>query len=157
VFRDLIRGAVAGTIATWLMDQVTTTMHEKQSEATTEQETKARPDGKSSVELMLGRIEGAASVELPARQRPLALQLIHYALGAVPGAIYVFFRERIPGVGVARGLIYGLLLFLLNDEWLNWKLGLAGSPGDYPTETHFRGLVGHLVLGGATDVIADII
>ena len=33
----------------------------------------------------------------------------------------------------------------------------AGSPGAYPTETHFRGLVGHLVLGGTTDVLADIL
>lgn len=156
MLRDLIRGAVAGTFATWLMDQVTSSLYQGQSEAVTARETEARPDGKSSVELMLERIEETSGVEVPTDQRGLALQLIHYALGAVPGALYVFARERIPGVGAARGLLYGALLFLINDEYLNWRLGFAGSPGSYPTETHMRGLVGHLVLGGTTDVLADI-
>lgn len=157
MLRDLIRGAVAGTIATWLMDQVTKSLLQDQSEAVTEKESAARPDGKTSVELMVERIEETAGVELSDDQRALGQQLIHYALGAVPGALYVFARERIPGVGAARGLIYGALLFAFNDEWLNWRLGFAGSPGSYPTETHMRGLVGHLVLGGATDVLADVL
>jgi hypothetical protein len=157
MLRDLIRGALAGTIATWLMDQVTTALYQGQSKAITAKEKQAQPDGKSSVALMLERVEETAGVELDDDQRALAQQLMHYALGAVPGALYVFARERIPGVGAARGLIYGALLFLINDEWLNWRLGFAGSPGAYPTETHMRGLVGHLVLGGATDVLADIL
>jgi uncharacterized membrane protein YagU involved in acid resistance len=157
MFRDLIRGAVAGTIATWLMDQVTTTLYEGQSKAVRAREQAARPDGKTSTELMLDQIEQTADVELNDSQRSLALQLIHYSLGAIPGALYVFARERIPGVGAARGLLYGALLFLINDEWLNWRLGFAGAPGDYPTETHLRGLVGHLVLGGTTDVLADVL
>lgn len=157
MLRDLIRGAVAGTIATWLMDQVTTSLMQGQSKAVTAKEKAARPDGKTSVELMLERIEETADVELNDDQRALALRVIHYALGAIPGALYVFARERIPGVGAARGLIYGALVFIVNDEWLNWRLGFAGSPGSYPTETHMRGLVGHLVLGGTTDVLADIL
>lgn len=157
MLRDLVRGALAGTIATWLMDQVTTALYQGQSKAVTAKEKAARPDGKSSVELMLEQIEETAGVELNDEQRALGQQLIHYALGAVPGALYVFARERIPGVGAARGLIYGTLLFVFNDEWLNWRLGFAGSPGAYPTQTHLRGLVGHLVLGGTTDVLADIL
>jgi hypothetical protein len=157
MLRDLIRGAVAGTIATWLMDQVTTALYAGQSKAVTAKEKAARPDGKSSVELMLEQIEETAGVELNDDQRALGQQLLHYALGAVPGALYVFARERIPGVGAARGLLYGALVFIVNDEWLNWRLGFAGSPGAYPTETHMRGLVGHLVLGGTTDVLADIL
>jgi hypothetical protein len=139
------------------MDQVTTALLQGQSKAVTAREEAARPDGKGSVELMLERIEDTAGVELSTDQRALGQQLIHYALGAVPGALYVFARERIPGVGAARGLIYGALLFVFNDEWLNWRLGFAGSPAAYPTETHMRGLVGHLVLGGTTDVLADIL
>ena len=157
MLRDLIRGALAGTIATWLMDQVTTALYQSQSKAVTAKEKRARPNGKGSVELMLEQIETTAGVELTADQRALGQQLIHYALGAVPGALYVFARERIPGVGAGRGLLYGALLFVFNDEWLNWRLGFAGSPGRYPTETHMRGLVGHLVLGGTTDTLADIL
>ena len=155
--RDLIRGAVAGIIGTWLMDLVTTALLQRQSPRVLEREEAARPDGKTSVELMVERIEETADFELDDDQRALVQQWIHYALGAVPGALYVFGRERIPGVGAANGLLYGLLLFLSNDEWLNWKMGFAGPPQAYPTETHLRGLLGHLVLGATTDVVADLL
>jgi hypothetical protein len=157
MFRDLTRGAVAGMVGTWMMDLVTTALYEKQSKKVTQREVAARPDGKSSVELMLERIEDTSGVELNKEQSALATQWIHYALGAVPGALYVFARERIPGVGAAHGMVYGALVFIVNDEWLNWKLGFSGPPQAYPTETHMRGLIGHLVLGVTTDVVADLL
>lgn len=157
MFRDLMRGAVAGLVGTWLMDLVTTALLEQQPKKVTAREEAARPDSKTSVELMVERIEETAGVELDPEQRTLATQWIHYALGAVPGALYVFARERIPGVGAAHGMVYGTLLFIVNDEWLNWKLGFAGPPQAYPTETHVRGLLGHLVLGVTTDVVADLL
>jgi hypothetical protein len=39
----------------------------------------------------------------------------------------------------------------VNDEVLNTWLGLAGAFDAYPAETHWRGLVGHVVLGITTD------
>jgi uncharacterized membrane protein YagU involved in acid resistance len=144
-------------VGTWMMDLVTTALLQKQTRKVTAREEAARPDGKGSVELMLERIEDTAGVELNEQQRGLAMQWLHYALGAVPGALYVFARERIPGIGATNGMAYGALLFVVNDEWLNWKLGFAGPPDAYPTETHLRGLIGHLVLGVTTDVVADLL
>jgi uncharacterized membrane protein YagU involved in acid resistance len=155
--RDLIRGAVAGIVGTWLMDLVTTALIERQPKKVLDREEAARPGGKTSLELMVERIEETADFELAKDQRALVQQWIHYALGAVPGALYVFARERIPGVGLANGLVYGGLLFLVDDVWLNWKLGFAGPPDAYPTEAHLRGLLGHLVLGATTEVVADLL
>jgi hypothetical protein len=76
------------------------------------------------------------------------------AAGAPPLAIGPFARVRLDG---RRGLVYGLLLFLVSDEALNTELGFAGPPDAYPKATHIRGLVGHLVLGVATDSVADIL
>ncbi len=157
MLRDLIRGAVAGIVGTWLMDLVTTALLLHQPKRVADREKAARPDGKTSVELMVQRVEETAGFELDKSQRALVERWMHYALGAVPGALYVFARERLPGVDAANGLLYGGLLFLVNDEWLNWKLGFAGSPDAYPTETHLRGLLGHLVLGATTDVVADLL
>ena len=87
----------------------------------------------------------------------MALQAIHYGLGIVPGALYAVARNRLPLVGAAGGLLFGAALWALNDEYLNSALGLAAPFGAYPVETHVRGLVGHLALGGATDSILDLL
>ena len=66
-------------------------------------------------------------------------------------------RNRLPLVGAGRGILFGLTLFAVNDELMNTALGLAGPPGAYPLETHWRGLVGHVVLGVATDAGVSVL
>jgi hypothetical protein len=157
MFRDLVRGAIAGAAATWVMDQVTTSMYNGQPREVTAREEAARPNGRSSVGNMVARLEEATGFELDEDLRATAEQAIHYALGAVPGAIYVALRRHLPFVGVGGGLVYGAVLFLVNDEWLNPTLGLSAPASAYPLEAHERGLVGHLVLGAATDSISKIL
>ena len=146
-----MRGAVAGAAGTWLMDLVTTGMLEVQPREVTARERAAQPNGKSSVANLVDRVEAGTGLRIPAPQRPMLENAIHYALGIVPGAIYGVIRRYLPFATVGRGLAYGLVLFAANDEYANTKLGLAGPPGAYPPETHFRGLTGHAVLGMATE------
>ncbi|MBA2571308.1 MAG: hypothetical protein H0X16_02230 [Chloroflexi bacterium] len=56
-----------------------------------------------------------------------------------------------------KGCCTGILFWALNDEYLNSSLGLAAPFGAYPIETHWRGLVGHAVLGIATDTGLDLL
>jgi hypothetical protein len=145
------RGAIAGAAATWAMDQVTTVMLAVQAPEVTAQEEAARPRGKSSVTLLVDRVEAETGLRVPPKRRALVEQATHYALGAIPGAIYGVFRRWIPGARAGSGLFYGLGVFALNDEYMNTKLGLASGPRAYPPETHMRGLAGHAVLGVATE------
>ena len=154
---DAARGAVAGAVATWLMDLVTTGLYEAQSAEVTEREKAAQPNGKSSVENLLDRIETETGFVVDPDQRPMVLQAMHYALGIGPGAIYGVLRNRLPLVGAARGLLFGLVIFAVNDEYVNMKLGLAGPIEAYPVETHWRGLVGHATLGVATDTTIELL
>ena len=147
---DATRGAIAGAAATWAMDQVTTVMLAVQAPEVTKQEEAARPNGKSSVTNLVDKVEAQTGLVVPPQQRPLAEQVAHYALGAVPGALYGVARH-IPFVRAGNGLLFGLGVFALNDELLNTKLGLASPPQAYPPETHVRGLAGHAVLGVATE------
>jgi hypothetical protein len=151
VIRDAIRGALAGAAATWLMDLVTTGMLEAQPREVTAREAAARPNGKSSVANLVDRVEAETGMTVPAAQRPMLENLIHYALGVVPGALYGVLRRYVPFARLGRGLAYGVLLFAANDEYANTKLGLAGPIEAYPPETHLRGLAGHAVLGVATE------
>lgn len=154
---DAVRGAIAGAVATWLMDLVTTGVAEQQSPADQEREAAARPNGETSVGNLIGRIERTTGLHVGEAVRPALSQAIHYGLGIVPGAVYGVLRHRVPGVAAGRGFVYGLVLFVANDEIANTELGLAGPYGAYPLSSHWRGLVGHAVLGVATDTGLDLL
>ena len=99
---------------------------------------------------LVDRIEAETGLVVPPARRSMVEQAVHYALGAIPGALYGILRH-VPFVRAGSGLFYGLGLFAVNDEYLNTKLGLAGPIEAYPPETHIRGLAGHAVLGVATE------
>jgi len=151
VFGDLVRGGLAGAAGTWVMDQVTTAMASAQSADITAQEERAQPNGQSSIANLVDRVASATATELSDEQKSRVSQVVHYGLGVVPGAIFGVLRRRLPLVGAAGGLFYGFLVWALNDEYLNTQLGLSAAPDAYPPETHWRGLVGHLVLGATTN------
>jgi hypothetical protein len=153
----LVRGAVAGGVATWVMDVVTTKVQSYQSTADAEREKAAWPNGQPSVDNLVDLATTTLGVKLDKRQKAAASTITHYALGAVPGAGYALLRNHIPLLGAGRGLVFGLLLFGVNDELLNTALGLAGPPEAYPASSHVRGLIGHVVLGVATDLGIDLL
>ena len=150
LIRAAFRGALAGAAATWAMDQVTTVMLSIQAPEVTKQEEAARANGKGAVTNLVDKVEEQTGLIVPPRRRALAEQVVHYALGAVPGALYGIVRH-VPFLRAGNGLFFGLGVFALNDELLNTKLGLASAPRAYPPETHLRGLAGHAVLGVATE------
>jgi hypothetical protein len=151
LFGDATRGAIAGAAATWAMDQVTTVMLHVQAPEVTTLEAAAQANGKSSVANLVDRIEAETGLAVPPARRAVVERAAHYALGAVPGAIYGVLRRWIPFARAGSGLFYGLGVFALNDEYLNARLGLSSGPRAYPPETHVRGLAGHAVLGVATE------
>jgi len=155
--KSFLLGALGGAMGTWLMDLVTTGLLEGQSKESLRREKEASPNGKSSVANLVDRIEGLAGVTLKANQRSMATQAIHYGLGILPGALYGSLRNRLPLLGAGRGVVYGVILWAVNDEYLNARLGLAGDFGAYPFQTHWRGLVGHIALGVATDTAVDVL
>lgn len=154
---SMLRGALAGAVGTWVMDLVTTGLYDAQSEEANRREAAAHPNGKGSVENLLGRIEAVLGVELDEPQRARAVEGLHYGLGVAPAVLYALLRKRVPLVGAGRGVVYGILLWAVNDEWMNTTLGLAGPYDAYPIEAHWRGLVGHVALGVTTDTALDLL
>ena len=145
-----VRGAVAGAVAVWLMDLVTTAMLDHQDPKVTRREEAARPNDKPALTNLVDRLEEQTGADLNQEQSESLVMILHYALGIVPGAIYGALR-RVPVVGSINGAFYGVALWAINDEYLNSRLGLAGPFDAYPPETHLRGLIGHVVLGITTD------
>jgi uncharacterized membrane protein YagU involved in acid resistance len=154
---DAVKGALAGAVAVWVMDRVTWDLYRNQPPEAFRQEKEAQVEDTFAAQVAAKKAAEATGTDLSEEQVYDRGQVIHYAIGMLPGALYGALRDRREGVGTWRGLAYGLALFLIADELLNPLLGLTSGPTRYPWQTHARGLIGHLVLGGVTDTVFDVL
>lgn len=143
---DLVKGAIAGVAATWVMGQVTALLYEHESEQAREREDAARGN-RTAYGVAAEKAAGAVDVELSEAQRQRAGAAIHWVLGAGAGAAYGLLRNRLPGADAGAGLVFGSAFWLAIDEGANYALGLTPGPTAFPWQTHARGLAGHLVFG----------
>ncbi len=151
-----LRGAIAGAVGVWVMDQVGWGLYLREDPGALRQEQQARVGGKDVAHVAAGKLAGAVGLPLsPEQPHPVGIAM-HYALGILPGALYGVLRHRVAGLGAGRGLLYGAGLFLVNDEILAPVLGLASGPTAYPWQAHARGLVSHVVLGAVTDTVLNV-
>ena len=146
---DLIKGAIAGAVATWVMGKVTNTMYQREDRGARRQEDDAR-EGKTSygVAEKAGELLGKPSSKEQNEQVGAA---IHWALGIGAGAVYAVLRRRFNAVGRVAGLGFGTAFWAVVDEGLVPALGLTPGPRAFPWQTHARGLAGHLTFGTVTD------
>jgi hypothetical protein len=96
---DLVRGAVAGAAAVWVMDRLDWFMYRHEDPAARRRTQRARPGGKDPAHVMAGVAAEAVGVELSSpRQNPVGLA-VHYSLGILPAALYGALRDRFALVG----------------------------------------------------------
>ncbi len=147
---DMLKGAVAGAAATWLMNKATTWMYEREAEDARKKEEEARGGGTAYANAA-GKAADALDVELTDSQRQTAGTALHWVLGTTAGAAYGVARNRWPSVARAGGLPFGVGFFLTMDEMVNPLLGFTPGPQAFPWQAHARGLGGHVVFGLATE------
>ena len=128
---DLIKGAIAGAVATWLMGKVTGARYAR---------------GGSGV---AGKAATALGPTLSDERREHLAAALHWALGIGAGAAYALLRRRFHALG--RGLGIGTAFWAAVDEGLVPALGLTPGPRGFPWQAHARGLAGHLTFGTVTD------
>lgn len=154
---DLVKGAIAGAAAVWVMDRIGWQMYLNEDAEAFLQEKEAQVDGKYVAHVAASKMANAAGIDRTPDQEYRAGKVVHYMLGMMPGAAYAALRNRVSGVGAGRGLLYGFMLFAIEDEGIAPALGLASGPRVYPWQAHSRGLVSHLVLGAATHAALDVL
>lgn len=153
VLTDMLLGAVAGAAGVWAMDRVDWFNYRHEDPQARRRTRSVRPGGQDPAHVLARRVEGMAGTDPSPARHHLAGQAIHYAIGIGPAAIYGVMKGRVAGIGADRGLLYGLALFLIQDELANAATGLAADPRRYPWQAHARGLVAHLVYGLVTDAV----
>ncbi|WP_218013793.1 DUF1440 domain-containing protein [Rubellimicrobium rubrum] len=143
----VLKGAVAGAAAMWVLDRVDWAMWDAEASETRAETRRVRPGGLDPAHVAANRITGAFGKELnPSQPHPAGIAL-HYAFGMVPTIAYALLRHRYPVVAAGGGVGFGLAATVIEDEGMNPLLGLAAPPQDYPWQDHARAVVAHVVLG----------
>jgi hypothetical protein len=153
ILGDMVLGAIAGAAGVWVMDRIDWFNYRHEDPEARRQTQQVRPGGEDPAHVIAQRAQGMTGAELSPSQHHAAGTAIHYAIGIGPAAIYGAMKGRVPGVGADRGLLYGLGLFLIQDELANAAAGFSADPRRYPWQAHARGLVAHLVYGVVTDTV----
>jgi hypothetical protein len=150
VGRDLVKGAVAGAVATFVMGKITGYMYEHEDRDARSREDEVR-EGRSAYEAAAEKAASAAGTSLDRRRRQQMGSAVHWALGIGAGATYAVLRRRFRAFGSAAGTAFGTGFWAFLDEGLVPALGLTPGPQAFPWQTHARGLVGHLTFGTVTE------
>lgn len=156
VAADLVKGAIAGAVATWVMNQVTTLLYERENEHARQREDSAR-HGRTAYEVAAEKTARLTGRTLPERTRRRAGAAVHWGLGIGAGAAYAVMRRRATSLGLGGGLLFGSGFWLVMDEVAVYLFGLTPGPAAFPWQTHARGLVGHLTFGSVTDATLDLL
>jgi hypothetical protein len=83
--------------------------------------------------------------------------VVHYAFGAIMGAVYGASVEVNPAANALAGIPFGAILFAAADEVALPALGLSDKPAAYPLSTHLYGLVSHAVYGVTTETVRRMV
>lgn len=156
ILADLIDGAIAGAVATWVMGKATTYLYEHEDKTAREREDSAR-QGKTAYGVAAEKAARPAGAELSDDERKRYGSAVHWALGVGAGALYGALRPRMESAALARGLAFGATFWLLMDEGAVYALGLTPGPTEFPWQTHARGLAGHLTFGAVADATLSVV
>jgi hypothetical protein len=150
--RDVLKGAVAGAAATWVMGRVTTVMYDQEGREAREREDEAR-DGSTAYATAAEKGAKMAGMNPDKQSLQRAGNLLHWGLGIGAGAVYGAMRGRVLDADWKGSLQFGSSFFMLVDEVANPMLGLTPGPGAFPWQTHARGLAGHSVFGVTAEAV----
>lgn len=148
--RELLKGAIAGAVATWTVGLVTTLLYEQQGADSRRREARARR-GRSTYGRAAEKTAALFGERLGHEERERLGTMIQWALGIGAGALYAGLRQQLSREDGSRGLALGASFWGLIDEGLNPALGLKPGPDRFPWQAHMRGLAGHVSYGVVTD------
>ena len=152
---DLAIGVVAGLVATKLTEFAQEALYEPMPAAIKKKEERVSPG--PPPEVAAEKTAGLLGYKLTEKQAQLGGLAVHYGLGAAWGPVYGLLRRHSKMQPLGAGFVTGAAMSLIVDEALTPALGFSAPSRAYPTITHARGLIGHLVFGAVVALTAEAI
>lgn len=150
---DIGIGLAAGVVATTVTKFAQQALYKPMPAEVKRQEEAVRPGEPPEVAAQKAAI--LIGVGLDDKQRKMAGMAVKYALGTGWGPIYSLLRRHSRMDPLGAGFVAGAAMSLVVDEAVTPAMGFSAPSHDYPTLTHVRGFVGHLVFGAVLAVTAE--
>jgi hypothetical protein len=156
MLKGILAGAIGGLVGTWAMSEAQRSWtHAVDGHAPTPESAAGKHDARDWQE----RSEGQNSNEIAAQavatntigrrldrsELAVGAALTHYLFGCAVGALYGAYAER--RGRDAKGIGFGLAVWLLADEIGMPVLGLSDSTLRRPLEKHLQSITAHIVFG----------
>ena len=151
--RGALAGAVAGLAGAYAMERFQTSWSEAEKRLEPKEGARAHQDEPTTVKAAERIAEDVLETELSEEAKTTAGRAVHFAMGALSGAIYGGIAELVPFVRSGNGLVFGAVLWWVADNEIVPAIGLAEDPESYPPSTHAYALASHLVYGFVTETI----
>ena len=101
--------------------------------------------------------ESLAGRPLTHGEKRLGGSMLHYAFGAVAGAVYGAAAEGTPAATQGFGLPFGATVWLAADEIGLPLAGMSAPPTEYPASRHAAALGTHLVYGATVEAVRRLL
>ena len=148
----MVAGAAGGLAGAWAMNQAHAAIAKlkKQRQQT---ENPAEESEDATMKAADKVLSIAAGRHLTHEQKKMAGPVVHYAFGAVMGALYGAVTEHRRHLSPVAGPVFGSALFAGADEIGVPLARLSGPPTEYPISTHLEAWAAHLVYGVTADLV----
>jgi putative membrane protein len=163
ILKEMLAGALGGLVASWTMNefQKVWSAAEKQISGGKQGQDENRQNGEDAEDATMktaDRIfQALQGRHLTKDEKKKAGPVVHYAFGAIMGAVYGASVEVNPAANALAGIPFGAILFAAADEVALPALGLSAKPAAYPLSQHLYGLVSHAVYGVTTETVRRIV
>lgn len=144
--RGAVAGVIAGAVASFAMDRFQAVVSPLLPSSGSDSE----PATEKAADAVATRLTGQA---VPAADKPLAGQAVHYALGIALGSAYGIAAEFRPSVTTGYGLGFGLGTATVLDEAAVPATGLGSAPWDAGIASHLYAYASHGVFGGVSELV----
>jgi hypothetical protein len=173
--RGIVAGAIGGLAASWVMNVFMAKAGEAVTHAAEHLDGtahKPKPDPAQNdnepkhsepkidatmktADAIVSTITGGRHLTLKEEQK--GGPIVHYAFGALMGALYGAATEYVPAARAGFGTAFGSLLFTGADMIAVPALGLSGSSKDAPASSLASPLSAHIVYGVTTEAVRRLV
>jgi putative membrane protein len=161
ILKGMLAGAVGGLVGSWTMNELQKAWAAAEKQITggkQDQQGNHGEDAEDATMKTADRIsEALRGRHLTREEKKTAGPVVHYAFGAIMGAVYGASVEVNPSANALAGIPFGAILFAAADEVALPVLGLSDKPAVYPLSTHLYGLVSHAVYGVTTETVRRMV
>lgn len=155
VGEGIVAGVAGTAVMTWAQEKLLPKMRLERVPSGYEPKEPRFPDeleakGEATTEVLARRlVEGVAHRSIGGgKQKKWAGQLVHFGTGAAWGGLFALLPPRRPTL--RHGLLFGAVVWALNDNVLVPLLRLGDWAPRYSLGVHLQGLFAHLAYGAGT-------